>query len=79
MWYGWNEGMGLWMFLGGLLSLGFLIGLILLIVWGFKQLTRRPPENASSDSALDIARERYARGELTSEQFEDIKRNLSRY
>ena len=36
--------------------------------------TGRP---ASGVNALDIAKERYARGEITKEQFDQIKRDLS--
>lgn len=31
-----------------------------------------------AESALDIARKRYARGEITREQFDDIRRDLER-
>jgi putative membrane protein len=47
-----------------------------LIVWGVRNLSGQPREQKRS-SALDIAGERYARGEITKEQFEEIKRTLS--
>lgn len=80
MWYGWNDGMTLMMVFGGLFSLAFLVGLVLLIVWGVNQINRKPASQSdpTADSALDIARRRYAAGEITLEQFEDIKRNLNR-
>ena len=76
MWYGWNDGSGVMMFFGGLLGLAFLIGMVLLIVWGVNQINRRPPTSGGGDNALTIARERYARGEITQTQFDEIKRNL---
>ncbi|TFG47172.1 MAG: SHOCT domain-containing protein [Dehalococcoidia bacterium] len=79
MWYEWNEGLGLWMIFGGLFSLAFLIGLIFLIIWAVKQINLRSSSSNTNDSALDIARQRYARGEITLQEFEEIKRNLSLY
>ena len=71
-----------WMF-GGFFGLIILIGIILLVVW----LARRggsvqggccggAPTEYSNRSALDIARERYARGEITKAEFDEIVRNL---
>jgi hypothetical protein len=36
----------------------------------------QPPGPPPRDAALDVARERYARGEMTKEQFEEIKTTL---
>jgi len=74
MWY-MHEGGGWWMVFGGLWMLFFWGGLIALIVWGISRLTRRSPSNGK-ESPLDIARERYARGEISREQFEQIKKDL---
>jgi putative membrane protein len=69
--------MGIMMIFGGLLSLAFLIGIVLLIIWGINQINRRPPTGGGGgDNAMSIARERYAKGEITQAQFEEIKRSL---
>jgi len=62
----------IWM-LGGLLVM---VGFVVLIVWAIgaaNRGTRREPER---QSALDILRERYARGELTQQDFEQAKKTL---
>lgn len=50
-------------------------GGVFLVVW----LTRSAgstPRTTSSNSALEILKERYAKGEITKEQFDAIKRDL---
>jgi putative membrane protein len=52
-------------------------GLIALIVWAVSRFTRNHKTRISGkQDALDIAKERYARGEITKEQFEQIKKDL---
>ena len=75
MWY-MHEGMGWWMVFGGIWMLLFWGGLIALIVWGINRLTGHS-RSAQTRPALDIARERYARGEISREEFEQIKKDLS--
>ncbi|RJQ55952.1 MAG: hypothetical protein C4521_01130 [Actinobacteria bacterium] len=62
------------MFFGGL---GF-IALIILLVWlasgGKLQPQGTRPEER--DRSLEIARERYARGEISKEEFERLERDL---
>ncbi|MBI4302883.1 MAG: SHOCT domain-containing protein [Chloroflexi bacterium] len=75
MW--WTQGMGWWMVLGGLLTIIFWGAIIALIVWVVKKLTERGGGTVSTGrSPLDIAKERYARGEITKEQFEQLKKDL---
>ena len=62
------------MLFGGLFMVVFWGGLIALVIWGINKLTRR--DSHSSHSPIDVARERYARGEITREQFEQIKKDL---
>jgi putative membrane protein len=77
-WFG--PGDGLWM-IGGLL---FLIALIVLVVWVVNTLMRadRAPRGSAGDPSrpapTDILRERFARGEITEEQFEQAKKVLAR-
>jgi len=77
MWY-WNGGMGWWMIFGGLFMLVFWGGIIALIVWGVKKLVEHSSGSANIErpSPLDIAKERYARGEISKEEFNQIKKDL---
>jgi len=52
----------------------FWIGVILLIVWGVQQLTR--DNRARPDRALEVLEERYARGEIDSDEFETRRQTL---
>jgi putative membrane protein len=68
-------GMGWWWVFGGVWMLIFWGGLIALIVWGIKKLTERGGTTSKRDP-LDVAKERYARGEISREEFEQIKKDL---
>ncbi len=74
MWY-MHDGSGWWMVLGGILMLAFWGGLIAFAVWWVNKLSRQ--NNATGKiSPLDIARERYAKGEISKEEFEQMKKDL---
>ena len=68
MWGPWGIGMMLMM----LVFLGLVIAALVL---GIRWLVTQGRESRS-DSALDILRQRYARGEIDKDQFEAIKRDL---
>lgn len=75
MMYGWDMGGGGWLWaLGGLVVL---IALVCLIVWAVNSSSRanRGPDERRPEP-LDILRERYARGVISKEQFEEAKRTL---
>jgi putative membrane protein len=74
MWYMHHIGGG-WMIFGGILMFLFWAGIIALIVWGVSRLYRQHI-TAGKQTPLDIARERYARGEISREEFEQIKKDL---
>ena len=55
-------------------------GLIALVVWSITRLVRRGgccSRSTTKQSPIDIVKERYAKGEITKEQFEQIKKDLS--
>ncbi len=71
-----TSGMGWWMGFGVIWMVIFWGGLIALIVWGIARLSGRGSSAPRHDS-LDIAKERYARGAISREEFEQIKKDLS--
>ena len=52
-------------------------GIIALVVWIIVKLTKRSGIDAEKHTPLDIAKERYAKGEITKEEFDRIKKDLS--
>ncbi len=66
------------MFFGGWMLI-FWIALVALIIWGIVKLSQRGGSNSSTPKRdpLDIAKERYAKGEISKEEFEQIKKELS--
>lgn len=72
MWY--FPGMGWWMVVAGIAIVSFLVALVALGVWAVRQLTRR--DIRGTGPPLEIAKARYARGDISSEEFERIKRDL---
>lgn len=70
---GWGE----LLFLG--FGLIFLVGLVLLVIWIVRSMNApgRGPGEKPGDDACAIARTRYARGEITKEQYEEMCRVLA--
>ncbi|MFQ6121620.1 MAG: SHOCT domain-containing protein [Dehalococcoidales bacterium] len=75
MWH-YAEGMGWWMVFGSAWMVIFWGGLIALIIWGISRLSSRTGTPSKHDP-LDIAKERYAKGEITKKEFEQLKKDLS--
>ncbi len=85
--YGYDMMGGGW--LGGLVMLFFgllvLAGLVLIVVWAIRALSSHSssatgpvsPGGAGHDEALAIAKKRFAGGEITKEQYDEIMRVLS--
>lgn len=85
---GWGSGMGLWggWFLAGLICLLLVGGLIALGLVAFAALSRssgqRPKEDghllaSRGSKAAEILKERYARGEITKEQYHSMLDDLT--
>jgi putative membrane protein len=78
MWY-MHDGWGWWMVFGGIWMLLFWIAIIGLVVWGVRSLMGHKESRTGTPEKrdpLDIAKERYAKGEISKEQFEQIKKDL---
>ena len=71
-----GEGFSWWPWFGGFWMLIFGGGLIALIVCGVSRLTRQNG-SVTRNSPLDTVKERYAKGEITKEQYEQYKKDLS--
>ncbi len=72
--YGWGYPM-MGGFGGGLMMLSFWILVIAFIVWVVREV--RGKHHGSGSSALEILKERYAKGEIDKAEFEAKKRDLT--
>ncbi len=75
--------MGWWMLWGGLMMVLFWGAIIALVVWAIQGVTRRQSVHTerhqtspSERPPLEIAKERYARGDIARDEFEQIKKDL---
>ena len=73
MWWGMHDGIGWWMVFGGVWMVLFWGVIIGLAVWGFRVLTGRTNKPMYKENPEEIIRNRYARGEISREQFEEIR------
>lgn len=71
----WHSGMGWWMGFGGIFFVLFWGGVIALVIWGISKASNRNETN-DKKRPLDIVKERYAKGEISKEEYEDIKKDL---
>jgi len=79
----WGSGMmgGTWGWVGGIFMILFWILIVAAIVFFIRSFLTsgrigRGPSSAGSESALDILKKRYARGEIDKEEYESIKSDL---
>lgn len=88
---GWGGGYGGTSAVGGILMMVFwvaiIVGIVLLIVWlvrqtsgapsGYAHWDRSPYAPGTGGSALDILKERYAKGEIDKAEYEEKKKDLT--
>ena len=60
---------------GGIMMIVFWVMFIALIVWIVREFSGR--NSTSSSRALDILKERYAKGEISKEEFETKKKDIA--
>ena len=77
MWH-FDGAMGGWTIFGGIMMIVFWVAIIALVVWGIKKLSEKNPDSKNEDrrDPVDVAKERYAKGEITKLEFEQIKRDI---
>lgn len=73
MGFGMMGGLGL---LGLLFNVVILVGIVILIVWAVKRFTAQGNQPTGGQSARDILQARYARGEITREQYQQMLGDL---
>ena len=73
---GWEHGGSEWWWIGRLVMLLILIVLIVAAIWWFRRGPYRR-EPSGLERARDILAERYARGEITTEEYQDRLGQLS--
>ena len=84
MMWGWPNMMGgffggmgwVGMILGFIFFIAIIVGIILLIVWLVKRTTQLPSGLKTESKALETLKERYAKGEISKEQYEQIKKDI---
>ena len=68
------------MILGLVITIGVIVGLVLLVVWAVRRMSGNPTQpgsqNLSGQSARDIAQVRYAKGEISREDYQQILSDL---
>lgn len=77
--FGSNTFGGQYMWIGMVLHILFVIAVFVLVIWIVKKLlNNQKPMTMTNDSskALEIVKERYARGEITKEEFENLRNDL---
>ncbi|MCI0440388.1 MAG: SHOCT domain-containing protein [Chloroflexi bacterium] len=74
MW-GFHDGMGWWMVFGGIWMLAFWALIIGLVVWGVSRITGGSARTRD-DAPLEIAKKRLAGGEISREEYEELKKAL---
>ena len=69
--YGWGMGFG-----GGLFMILFWILVIIGVVLIIKLVMRRTKEGGGPETALDVLNKRYAKGEISKDEFEEKKKDI---
>jgi putative membrane protein len=71
-----GDGIGWVWLLNWLIMIIFWGGIFALVIWVIVKLARGGSSITRTGSALDIAKDRYARGEISREEFMQMKKDI---
>jgi putative membrane protein len=70
------------MILNLVITIGVIVGLVLLVVWAVRRMSGNSAQpgsiNSSGSSAKEIAQVRYAKGEISRDEYQQILSDLGR-
>jgi putative membrane protein len=76
--WGWGYGMGWFgMIIMAVFWIALIVGAVFLIRWFTTSRGERGRDAPSKESALEILKKRYARGEIGKEEFEEKRKDLT--
>lgn len=80
---GWNSGFGwIGMILNLVITLAVIFGMVFLVVWAIRRISSSHGQASSPEqgtlSAKEIAQLRYARGEISRDEYQQILSDLNR-
>ena len=75
--YGWGMGGGYWLFGVVFWALGIAVVVLLILALVRRSSGFRSSWHGGEPDAIETAKRRYAKGEITKEQFEQLKKDLS--
>ena len=75
-WFGNNGWIGL--IINLVLSIGLIIGIVFFVIWIVKEVNNnnRGSQNKEASSAMEIAKARYAKGEISRDEFLNLLTDL---
>lgn len=73
---------GFGMGLGLILTIGLIIGLVLLMIWAVRMVGSNQNNpglftNSQTENPMEILKARYAKGEITKEEYEEMRQTIS--
>jgi putative membrane protein len=72
--YGYGGGDWVWIIIRLIFWIAIIVGIVFLIRWMI--ISTKTAHGGSGDSALEILKRRYAKGEINKEEFEQKKRDI---
>lgn len=52
---------------------------IIIIIWAYRTSRKNTNQQATEEGALEILKKRFAKGEITKDEYEEMKKTLGHY